>query len=109
MNLLRDFNDLVKAIKKIVVETMETTKPTATMYGQVISSNPLKINVEQRMVLDKNFLILTRNVTDYQVSMKVDNETKTYHVDNSLKTGEKVVLLRQQGGQKFLVIDRVMT
>lgn len=33
---------------------------------------------------------------------------KSFLVHNSLKVGEKVIMIRQQGGQKFLVIDRVV-
>lgn len=32
---------------------------------------------------------------------------KHYFVLNALKEGEKVILIREQGGQKFVVIDRV--
>jgi sortase (surface protein transpeptidase) len=74
-------------------------------------------------------LILTRNVTNYTINMTVDHQTedtsggsgdaafeahhhaytgtKSFLVLNALKAGEKVLLLRVQGGKKFVVIDRV--
>jgi len=33
--------------------------------------------------------------------------TKTFKIHNALKTGDKVVMLRVQGGQQFLVLDKV--
>lgn len=33
--------------------------------------------------------------------------TKTFRVHNALKSGEKVILIRVQGGQKYLVFDRL--
>lgn len=33
--------------------------------------------------------------------------TKMFRVHNALKAGEKVILIRIQGGQKFLVLDRL--
>lgn len=33
--------------------------------------------------------------------------TKEFIINNALQTGEKVVLIREQGGQKYLVIDRI--
>lgn len=34
--------------------------------------------------------------------------TKTFRVHNALKSGEKVILIRVQGGQKFVVVDRLV-
>lgn len=34
--------------------------------------------------------------------------TKTFTVRNALKTGEKAALLRMAGGQRYLVLDRVV-
>lgn len=93
MSLVRDFDDFNNTLKKLVVGTSETTKPTSIMYGKVISTNPLKINVEQRMIFDKKFLVLTERLVK----------------DSPLKVNDKVVLLREQGGQKFLVIDKVVS
>lgn len=108
MSLLRDFNDLVKIIQKIVIETVNTNYPLSMMYGTVISTSPLKINVEQKMVLDAPFLMLSKSVTYQSTSIIIDGQTKTITLTNALKVGEQVVLLRQQGGQKFLVLDRVV-
>lgn len=108
MSSLRDFNDLNKFLKQNAKETMDTTYPVAIMYGKVISTNPLKINVEQRMVLDHSFLILTRNVMNYKTTILLDNENKSITISNELKNGDKVVLLREQGGQKFIVLDKVV-
>lgn len=44
-------------------------------------------------------------VSDYLVS--ADNQKILIH--NALQTGEEVILLRQQGGQKYIIIDRVVS
>lgn len=106
----------------MIEDTSETFKPTSIMYGKVISANPLKINVEQRMVLDRKFLVLTDHLTkktsevsyrDYyrNSANEMTYTTRTAQVtfDNSLKVNDKVVLLREEGGQKFLVIDKVVS
>lgn len=108
MNLLRNFKDLVEVIKKIVIETMNTNYPLTMMYGTVISTSPLKINVEQKMVLESSFLILTRNVTNYSASVNIDGQNRTVTIPNALKRGDNVILLREQGGQKFVVMDKVV-
>jgi hypothetical protein len=128
---MRDFNDLIKLIKRIAVEAVEASKPTNVVFGQVTSASPLKITIEQKITLSSQQLILTRNVTDHEIEMTLDHETdyksggsgdssfashnhavtgkKTMTLHNALKKGEKVALLRTQGGQQYVVIDRVVT
>lgn len=105
---MRDFNDLVRVLNRQSTESNATSYPLTMMYGTVISTSPLKINVEQKMVLDASFLTLTRNVTNYSTSVVIDGQTRTVTIPNALKNGDTVVLLREQGGQKFVVMDKVV-
>lgn len=121
MNLVLDFNDLNKTMKKIASETSEAGKPTRLMYGKVTSANPLVVRVEQRLSLPANFLIVSDHLSKKTATVTVpdwyrnanDNievgqrEVKVVF-DNSLKVGDKVALLREQGGQKFFIIDKVV-
>ncbi len=135
MNLLLDLNDLVTVIKKAAVEAVDATKPTSIVFGKVINSSPLKINIEQKMTLSSAQLILTRNVTNYKTKISFDdpgikNIVKNYSMDgvggspyklafeektqneitiyNGLKVGDEVALIQTQGGQKYIVLDRVV-
>lgn len=127
---MHDFNDLLVLIKKSAVEAVNSSKPTAIVYGKVISSSPLKINIEQKMTLTAAQLVLTRNVTDHKVFMTVDHVTETrnggsggasftshnhaytgkkeFTVHNSLVVGDEVIMIQIQGGQKYIVLDRVV-
>lgn len=118
------------AIKKAATEAVEAGKPSDFCFGKVISVSPLKISVEQKMTLGAAQLALTRNVTDYTTTIRVDwltedksggvnadsfashnhsiSGTKQITIHNGLKIGEKVVLMKQKGGQKYLVLDRVV-
>lgn len=99
-----DSNDLVVAIKKAAIEAVGAMKPTELVFGKVISSSPLKINIEQKLTLSSQQIVLSRNVTDFKT--KINGTIMT--INNALKTGEEVILLRMQGGQKYMVIDRVV-
>lgn len=127
--LVRDFNDLVTSIKKASVEAVNASKPMNITYGKVVSVDPIKINVDQRLNLTSKQLILTGNVKDFEVEMTIDHVTeessggegdlsfashshrylgkKMFTVHNGLKLGEKVIMIQVQGGQKFVVLDRV--
>lgn len=128
-------NELVEILKRAAVEAVEAQKPIHVYFGKVVSATPLKINVEQKMELGEKQLILSRNVTNFKTSITggnvknndamgftTDSETAPVFfshvhaigtmeltVHNGLVVGEEVILIRQQGGQKFVVWDRIGT
>lgn len=155
MIFLLDAKDFVNTMKKIAKETITAESPSDFVFGTVISEQPLKIKIEQKITLTEEQLILCRNVTDFQTKMSFDNEAiqQPIEVDNSvvvdtlitpsgvtnpvtlkkdgisgivgklrnvekvkheitvynaLKVGEKVALIQEQGGQRYLVVDRVV-
>lgn len=108
---MSDYGDLLKVIKRSALEAMEASQPVRICYGSVIGTEPLRILVDQRLTLGAAQVVLTRNVTDYEVRVTKDDEdgtTDTVIVHNALKIGENVILCRQQGGQKFVVLERMV-
>lgn len=130
---MADANELVAAMKKAATEAVDAAKPVNVYFGTVKAVKPLKIDVEQKMLLGEKQLILSRNVTDYRIKITAGN-TKDYYytgataesgtapvspphvhaagtmeitVHNGLAVGDEVILIRQQEGQKFFVIDRI--
>lgn len=72
MNLLPN---AVELVKKAAVEAVEAGKPVSFLFGEVISASPLKIQVDQKSIYTEKMLVLTRNVTDYEVDMTVSHQT----------------------------------
>lgn len=132
---MADANELVETLKRAAVEAMEAKKPVNVYFGEVVSAAPLQINVEQKMVLGEKQLILSRNVTNFKTSIIGGNIKNYYYtgsttdsgtapvspshvhavgkieitVHNGLVVGDEVILIRQQEGQKFIVLDRIGT
>ena len=127
-----DANGIVKKVHQAAIDAMESTKPVNVYFGEVVSASPLKINVEQKMVLGEKQLILTRNVTDFKTKITAGNIKNYYYtgdvnsgtapvspshvhavgtidvtVHNGLAVGDGVILIRQQKGQRFIVVDRI--
>lgn len=150
--------DMINIMKAAALGAVEAGNPVNICFGSVEAEEPLSVSVEQKLILGREQLILTRNVTEYTVEMTVDHVTeealeeldfshnhsysgetekggepshshlyagetdsasgriaahahgykgrKTFTVHNGLKVGEKVLLIRLQGGQKYLVLDR---
>ncbi len=126
---MHDYSDFVKIIKAAAVDAVNSSKPMIITYGTVTNANPLEIYIEPKLTLSENQLVLTRNVTDYDVEMTVNHNTeneaggsgddsfanhnhaytgkKIFKVHNSLRKDEKVLLAREPGGQRFIVLDRI--
>jgi len=66
----------VEAVKRAAVEAVEAGKPVNLLFGQVISASPLKIQVDQKAIYTEKMLVLTRNVTDFEVDMTVSHKTE---------------------------------
>lgn len=160
MSLLPDYNKLVQVVKKAAVDAVNASQPTGVVFGKVVSSSPLQIKTDQKLTLSMAQLVLSRNVTNFTVSMSVEHSTekslelldlththdysgtsqeggsdfhthsyqgaaeqsnkkdlshfhayegtKEFLINNGLKTGEDVIMMQMQGGQKFIVMDRVV-
>lgn len=105
---MSNYTDLVKVIKKAALDAVESNKPVNVVFGAVTSASPLKIRVDHKIVLTSAQLVLSRNVTDYDTSIIIeDGEEKKVTIHNKLKKGEEVILIRQQSGQKYIVLDRL--
>ena len=127
-----DANGIVKKVHQAAIDAMESTKPVNVYFGEVMSVSPLKIDVEQKMILGEKQLILTRNVTDFKTKITAGNIKNYYYtgdvnsgtapvspshvhavgtiditVHNGLAVGDGFILIRQQEGQKFIVVDRI--
>lgn len=98
--------NLIQIIKKAAVEAVEASNPTKVLYGTVINSSPA-IKIDQKFTITKEFIVLTNNVKRHNVNAVIDEEPKTITIDNSLKAGDKVILIQEQGGQKYIVLDKV--
>lgn len=147
-----DAAELMKLFKKNAMDAFEASNPVHILFGKVISTEPLQIDVEQKMKLGKSRLFLCRNVTDFETEITDYVETeqaledhghefllnteaageplhtheitgsmqeaglthshkitgrRKITVHNGLVVGDEVILLRSQGGQKYLVLDRI--
>ena len=127
---MRDAHDFLNIVKKAAIEAVNASQPSDFCFGKVTSAKPLKISVDQKMTLGAAQLVLTRNVTDFKTKVTVDwlTETKSggssyssfashahsisgqkeITVHNALQVGDEVILLKKKGGQKYLVLDRVV-
>ena len=119
-----DTNDLVRAMQQMSVGASEASYPADVMSGTILSAKPLKVQVEQRFTLSGDMLVVPEHLTEHEIKVTVEPaDTKeagepahlheyggelTVKVHSPLQKGDHVQLIRQHGGQKFLLVGKVV-
>lgn len=108
--------DLVDALRQLSADTGAGLNPVIISTGVVVSVDPLKIQIDQKTTLLESMLRLTNAVKDHTTEVVIppvvdsngdfSSGTYTITIKNGLKVGESVFMIRDQGGQKYTVIDR---
>ena len=117
------------------MDAFKQSKPTDLRYGVVTSTAPLNVKITNNFTIPSSLLVVPQYLTDYEVDVTISpsygwhteyeqggggeesfsshNHTitanrQTMKIHNALKVGDRVVLLRQSGGQKYLILDRLV-
>ena len=103
------------------------------VYGTVISPKPLKVQLSNNMVLTNDFIILGKHIGKFKLQGKaiikgiadmnfdgkegkatitkseLEFKKKKMYIefDNSLEKGDKVTMIRLDGGQQFYLFERL--
>lgn len=118
---------LLNTIKRAGADAVAASAPMQLMFGEVESDSPLAVRVDQRFTLPAELLIVPESLTHYEVPLRHSHQytdtsengtaTKTTEpalpeeptvIRRGLEMGDKVVLLRVQGGQRYYIMDRVV-
>ena len=98
---------LVVAIKKAALDAIENSQMCDFRYGEVINVSPIKVKTTNNLIIPSSLLVVPEHLTDRAIEMVIDDEVKTVIINESLKLGDNVVLLRKQGGQSYFILDRI--
>lgn len=123
-----DYNRIVEAMKGIVVNTLSDLDMSDILVGEVTGVDPLAITVDQKITIPESNILLTKNTCEHTIEMSVDHITedasggsgdaayaphhhgyvgrKKFLVHNGLVLSDKVILLRESGGQRYIALDR---
>lgn len=115
----------VDQVKLIVKNMLHSITLPMLLIGTVSSTEPLRVRINQDIEIDEENIWVTKNVLGW--SLNVDHQhqytdasgagvetkmtdtkpSRQYTLEEPLKPGDKVLLLRNLGGQKYLLIDKV--
>lgn len=100
--------NLLETIKTAAIDAVNSTKPVEIVLGIVLSTQPLKIELEQKLSLSEAFVIVPEELTNRTVKIIIDDVEKEIEIKNALQVGDKLALAKIQGGQKYLIISRLV-
>ena len=84
------YSGIIPIIKQAAIEAVNSTQPVAIIFGTVTNASPLKVQVTPKLTLGKGNLVLTATIK------------------GQLKKNDSVILIRIQGGNKYLVLDKAV-
>ncbi len=120
--------DLLSIIKQASVSAVSASSPAAVLFGVVTAGDPIEVQVDARFTLPAALLILPESLTRYELELRhvhdyIDTNDRgstarttdpalpeePIVIRRGLEVGDKVMLLRVQGGQQYVILDRVVS
>ena len=125
---------LIQLIKQAAMDAIENSKPADLRLGTVATEKPLSVRITNQFVIPEKLLIVPQHLTEYELEITIKPEynwitedtqnkvklsevephkhdikqdKKKIFIHNKLKVGDKVALLRRQGGQDYYILDRL--
>ena len=81
--------NLMETMRQIAANERQATLPMIICFGKVIALSPFRVQIDQKLVLTKEFFIVKSGVSA-----------------SSFKVGDVLILFRNEGGQKYLIFDK---
>ena len=117
---------LIDIMKRAALDATDNAQMCDLRYGTVVSVKPLKVQITNLFTLPESLLVVPQHLTDYEIKVtttghgwatelggadfhrhEINENKKTMTVHGALQVGDKVALLRKQGGQSYFILDRI--
>lgn len=95
---------MLDIIKKASLGAVSNSNPVSFAFGEVTAAQPLSVTLDQRLTLSGAALAVSESVAE----SKVQIGTEEVLLRRGLEAGDKVLLARMQGGQRYIVLDRLV-
>ncbi|MEK3722318.1 DUF2577 domain-containing protein [Paenibacillus sp. FSL H8-0034] len=118
---------MLEIMKSTSIGVIQAGYPASIFTGKVIQLNPLEVTLDpQRDPLTEDFLLVPESMTHYEIDLKhlhtyldaSDSGDTTRSTEETLQEpivirrgleiNDVVLLLRVQGGQQYVILDRVV-
>lgn len=98
-------SNILSTMRRIAQETVKSMTPSDNIIGTVVSANPLKVRISEKITLEEvHFYKLKSAVGTYPVY--VGNSSGV--CKHTLNVGAKVILNRCFGGEKYVILGELI-
>lgn len=117
---------LLDIMKRTSMDAISNAQMCDLRYGTVVSIDPLKIRVTNVLTLPESLLVVPQHLTEHKMKITLNVDTSYASgeegsfnhkhdikkkteiiIHNALEVGDKVAMIRKQGGQSYYILDRV--
>lgn len=96
--------ELIERLKSITIDTVKAMDLLDTGYATVLSVSPLTLKIQAtQLPVTEPVAVLTENVRYRAVTV----QGETVVINPGLKAGDKVLVLKANAGQNYIVISKV--
>lgn len=88
-----------KTIRKIANSEFNRMRPSCFFIAQIMNISPLKLKKGQNFIISEKFIKCTETFKD---KFREELEGK------KIEVGDKVLVFQNQGGQEYVIIDRIV-
>ena len=96
--------DFIEVIQQTIQNAVEAMKLTDKATGTVESASPLKVDTTMQSIPEAG-LILTDTVKERTVN--VQGGSGSVAVREGLKPGDRVLMLRVQNGNQYIILSKI--
>lgn len=106
-------SSLYDALKCVAEEYAAAQTGADLLAGRVTGTDPLCVELSPGLTVsqEEGFLSVARHLTQYDLDVDLRLSGAAHGgkitVDNRLKVGEQVLVLRAEGGQHYVALDRI--
>jgi hypothetical protein len=103
---------MINIIKQASVGAVGAQNPVNISFGEIIKDNPIEVKIDQKLILPKEFFIIPESLTRYEIDLTHNHgggsALSKVVIREGLNKGDKVLLLRVQGGEQYIILDKVV-
>lgn len=100
-------SELLGVLQQIAQENAKAMKPTDMATGTVISVSPLSIQTELTMPPIPAAALVITSAVQAKTAQVQGGEGGTVVINEGLKAGDRVLMLRVQNGQRYIVLSKI--
>ncbi len=115
-------SSLLDLIKAAGADAVNASNPVNILFGEILTVHPLSVKVDQCFILPADFLMVPERMTKYEVDLQHTHQytddgstsdtsealTQRIVIRSGLAPGDRVLMLRVQGGQRYVILDKVV-